>query len=169
MVRRVALEHLDWLETPQRRHELIVEMLRQTGLWNFQFFHDSTAWRSYLALHATFLSLPAGELRDDVQAALTRSERAVTDQIAAAYEHVAGLLGYWLQPELGATFETMAGLLNATMRGMVLMAPTIPDIVTRRSESKLFGTAAPAEWSQPALVIATITLGFLEPGLTMER
>ena len=37
-------------------------------------------------------------------------------------QQLAGLLGYRLRPELGATFETLAKLLDATMRGLVIMA-----------------------------------------------
>lgn len=163
LISRVAVGHLDWLETPELRHELIVEILRQAGLQNFQFFHQSTEWRTYIALHATFLSLPAGGQRDEIQAALAWSEHEVVTQIATSYEHVAGLFGYRLRPELGATFEAMAEVLNAAMRGLVLTAPTIPDLATRRVQASPLGATAQAEWSQPALAIATIAMGFLEP------
>ncbi len=168
LVRRIAVEHLDWLETAELRHQLLVEILRESALVNFQFFHESTEWRTYLALHATFLSLPAGGLRDDVQAALSRSEQGFIDQISTAYEYVAKLLGYRLRPELGATFETMATLLNATMRGLVLTAPAIPDIASRRIQATPFETARQAEWSQPALGIAAIALNFIEPDSTIK-
>lgn len=167
-IRRIAAEHLDWVETPELRHRLILEILREVGLANFQFFHESAQWRTYLALHATFLSLPAGDLRTDVQDALTRSEHQVTAQIAATYEYVAELLGYRIRPELDATFETMAQLLNATMRGLVLMAPTLPDLTTRRMRARPFGAAEVAEWSQPALGIANTAMGFLEPDPAIE-
>ena len=168
LVKRIVAERLDGATTPRLRHELIVELLRQTGLWNFQAFDASTEWRTYLAVHATFLSLPPGELRDDVQAALAQSEQRFNTQIAASYEHVSGLLGYRLRPELNATFDTMASLLNATLRGLILMAPSIPDITTRRVPATPFGAQDEAEWSQPALAIAGIALSFLEPDPTVE-
>src|SRR5690625_3610732 len=62
----------------KRAQRLPCAFVRQCAIGNFQFFHGSTHWRTYLALHATFLSLPAGKLRDDVQAALTRSEERVS-------------------------------------------------------------------------------------------
>jgi len=62
---------------------------------------------------------------------------------------------------MGSGFETMAMVLNATMRGLVLMAPSIPDIATQRFPAAPFGTEA--EWSQPALGIASVSMSFLEP------
>lgn len=168
LVKSVAAERIDWIETPEGRQELLLEILRQSGEANFQFFHESRSWRSYIALHATFLSLAAGDLRDDVAGALARSEQHVIAGIATAYEYGAGLLGYRLRPELGATFETMATLLNATMRGLVLMAPTIPDIATDSAHAAPFGAARKNEWSQPALGIAAIATSFLEPDPTIE-
>src|SRR5438067_6197297 len=86
---RVAREHLDWLETPELRHELLLELFRQGALLDFEARHErvragcSTEWRTYIALHATFLSLPEGDLRDEVQAALAQSERSVISRVAA--------------------------------------------------------------------------------------
>ena len=39
-----------------------------------------------------------------------------------------GLFGYRLRPELGATFETLPTLLDATMRGLVIMALPTPEL-----------------------------------------
>lgn len=163
LIGRITLEHIDWLDTAELRHQLVVEILRQSAPENFGFFHGSAAWRTYLALHATFLGLPAGELRDDIHAALARSEKSVVAEIATAYEQWSGLLGYRIRPELGATFTTMGTLLNATMRGLVLMAPTIDDIASARVPAAPFGATTEREWSQPALAIASVALSFLEP------
>lgn len=168
LIRTVAADHLDRLETSEGRHELVLEILRRAALANFGFFHHSTAWRTHIALHATFLSLPAGELRDDVHAALTASEQEVVRQLAASYEHLATVLGYRLRPELDATYESMAELLDATMRGLVLTAPSLPDLATRRLRAAPFGAARTSEWSQAALGIAAIAMGFLEPDPTIE-
>lgn len=163
LIESVVAERPDWLETAQSRHDLLLEILRQATPGNFHFFHGSTQWRTYMALHATYFSLPAGSLRDDVQAALGRSEERVVADIASAYERWAGLLGYRLRPELGATFATMATLLDATMRGLVLTAPSVPDIVDRSIQAAPLGATEEREWSQPALALASLVVGFLEP------
>ncbi|MEV0431455.1 hypothetical protein [Micromonospora sp. NPDC050495] len=168
LIRRVALDHLDWLTTPELRHALGVELLRQGALRDFETMYGSTEWRTYLALHATFMSLDDGDLRAEVQSALGRSEQGFISRIATSYERVAGLIGYRLRPETGATFETLATLASATMRGLVIMALSTPDIAIRRVEAEPFGAAEPAEWSLPAAGIAGLAFTFLEPDPTVE-
>jgi len=84
LIRRVVTEHMDWLDTPELRASLVSELFRQAALLDFEAFCGSPEWRTYFALHATFLSLADGELRDEVQAALARSEQARLARIAAA-------------------------------------------------------------------------------------
>jgi AcrR family transcriptional regulator len=163
LVRRVLLEHLDWLETAELRRALFVELLRQGAFEDFETLRSSTEWRTYIALHATFLSLADGDLRDDVQAALARSERRFVTRIAAYWDELADLLGYRLRPELNATFETVARVGLATMRGLALMALSTPGVATPNVEAKPFGAARTSSWSQPALAIAGIAFSFLEP------
>ena len=87
------------------------------SLLDFQTLSGSAEWRTYVALHATFMSLAYDELRAQVQAALAESEREHLSRVASAWEQLAGLLGYRLRPELGTTFGDLAALLDATMRG----------------------------------------------------
>jgi AcrR family transcriptional regulator len=162
-IRDILLSHLDWLATPELRRALVAEVLRDSALREFDILQRSVEWHTYLALHATFLSLPGGELRTEVEAALTESDRALMARIAAAYEQVAGLLGMRLRPDGGATFTTIATLATAAIRGLVTMAPANPGISTTRIPANPFGAPEPAEWSQPALAIATLVLSFLEP------
>ncbi|WP_034489088.1 TetR/AcrR family transcriptional regulator [Actinomadura oligospora] len=161
-VRRVLLDHLGWVRTPGHRRALAAEVLRQGALREFETFLGSPEWRTYLALHATFLSLPDGDLRTEVQDALTASEHALTQRVAGTYRHVAGLIGLRLRPGLDADFDTVASLASATIRGLVVMAPANPSIVTRRFQANPFGAPEPAEWSQPALGIAGIVMTFLD-------
>jgi AcrR family transcriptional regulator len=163
MIRGIVAERLDWLETPELRHRLLVELLRQLALLDFNTLYGSAAWRTYLALHATFLSLTDGDLRDQVQAALAESERDHLARIATAWERLAGLFGYRLRPELGATFGTLAPLLSATLRGLVIMALSMPEIAAERTVANPFGAAAREEWSLPAIGLASIASSFLEP------
>jgi AcrR family transcriptional regulator len=162
-VREALLAHLDWLADPSLRLALVGEVLRESALREFSTFHESADWRTYLALHATFLSLPDGELRAEIQTALTDSDRAVMSRIAGAYEQAAELLGLRLRPELSATYSALAVLASAAIRGMVTMAPANPSIPTIRLMANPFGAPEPAYWSQPALAVAIIVISFLEP------
>ncbi len=140
-------EHLDWLDTADGRHSLLIELIRQLSLFDFQALYGSPQWRTYLALNATFLSLADGQLRDQVQAILAKSERDHTARVATAWEYMAGLFGYRLRPESGATFETLATLAGATMRGLVIMALSVPDIAAQRTGASPFGAAGRGDWS----------------------
>lgn len=130
--------------------------------------HGSAGWRTYIALHATFMSLADGELRDQVQAALAESERGRLAGIARAWEQLTALFGYRLRPELGTTFGTLATLLVATMRGLVIMALPMPELAAQRVKASPFGSAAETEWSLPAMGIASIASAFLEPDPAIE-
>lgn len=168
LMKRVVAEHEDWLGTPELRHNLVVELLRQLALLDFETMYESAGWRTYVALHATFMSLADGEIRDQVQASLAHSEQVRTIRVAKAWEQLAGLFGYRLRPELGATFETMATLLSATLHGLVIMALSTLDIATQRIEANPFGAARKDEWSLPAIGLAAIATAFLEPDPAIE-
>jgi AcrR family transcriptional regulator len=162
-VKRIVLERLDWLKTPELRHELVLEMLRRGSLSEFETMRSSTEWRTYLALHTTFLSVRDETLRAELQAALAASERTFIRGIAASWELLAGLLGYRIRPELDASFETFASLASADLRGLVIMALATPDIATRPIRARPFGTANVSDWSLTALGLASIAMTFIEP------
>ena len=168
LINRIVAERLDWLDTPGRRHGLVIELIRQLALLDFQTLHGSARWRTYLALHATFQGLADGQLRDQVQAALAQSEHTHQAQVARAWELLAGLFGYRLRPESGATFQTLAALLDATMRGLVVMALSMPDLATHRTQATPFGAATRDEWSLAALGVASIASALLEPDPAIE-
>ncbi len=48
------------------------------------------------------------------------------------------------------------------------MAPANPAIPTIRLLANPFGAPEPGYWSQPALAVATVVLGFLEPDPAIE-
>lgn len=168
LIRRIVAGRQDWLETPELRHGLVVELFRQLALFDFEAVYGSTEWRTYLALHATFLSLADGQLREQVQAILARSEQNRIALIAAAWERFAGLLGYRLRPELAISYETIATLLTASLRGLVIMALATPGIAGYRASARPFGAIAAAEWSQPALGAASLAWACLEPDPAIE-
>jgi AcrR family transcriptional regulator len=168
LIGRIVAERLDWLETPELRHRLVVELLRRLSLLDFQTLYGSPEWRTYLALHATILSIADEELRDQVQDALARSERDHIARIASAWERMVGLLGYRLRPEVGATFETAATLVDSAMRGLVITALSMPEVAAYRAQASPFGAATRDEWSLPGLALASMALAFLEPDPTVD-
>jgi AcrR family transcriptional regulator len=168
MIRRIVAGRLDWLETPELRHGLVMELFRQLSLLDFQTLYESAGWRTYLALHATFMSLADGDLRNQVGAALAESEREHRAQVARAWELLAGLLGYRLRPEAGVTFEVLATLLDAAIRGLVIMALSTPGIAAHRVQARPAGAVATDEWSLPALGLAGVASAFLEPDPAIE-
>ncbi|WP_063897546.1 MULTISPECIES: TetR/AcrR family transcriptional regulator [Frankia] len=163
LLRRVLAERPNWFETPELRRDLVVTLFRELALLDFQIVYESADWRTYVALHATFLSLTDSELRDEVGAALAQSERDHTTRVARSWEQLAALFGYRLRPGLAATFETLASLLGASMRGLFLMALSNPDIAAQRMTARPFGASEPGEWSLPAFGVASIASAFLEP------
>lgn len=168
LIKRIVTERLDWLDSPESRHNLIIELFRQAALLDFQSLYGSTAWRTYLALHATCQSLPEGELRDQIQAILAESQRGFISRVAQSWAQLVSLFGYRLRPELGASYETLAILLSAAGRGLTIMALSTPDIVARRTLAQPFGAAEAAEWSLPALGLGGIASSFVEPDPTVE-
>ncbi len=163
LMRRVMAEHDDWLETAELRHGLVIELFRRLSLLDFETMYNSPGWRTYIALHATFMSLADGALRDQVQTALAESERAHSARIARAWQQLTGIFGYRLRPELGATFEMLAMLLSATMRGLIIMALSTPGIAGHRVQASPFGAVSRDEWSWPAMGLAGLASAFLEP------
>jgi AcrR family transcriptional regulator len=163
LIRRIVADHASWLETPGERHSLIIELFRQLSMLDFHALAGSAEWRTYIALHATYLSLADDGLRSQVQAALAESERDHVARVAAAWEHLSHLFGYRLRPETGSTFEDLAALLDATMRGLVIAAMSMPDRAERQTRATPFGATAEAEWSLPALGLASVASAFIEP------
>jgi len=168
LMRQITASRPDWLETPELRHRLLLELFRQLSLLDFQAMLGSPGWRTYLALHATFMSLADGDLRDQVQAALNQSEQAHNARIAQAWRQLTALFGYRLRPGSGITFEALATLLSATMRGLVVMALSAPDVAGQLIEARPFGADARGQWSLPALGLAGLASAFLEPDPAVE-
>lgn len=171
LIKTIVAERSDQLGSAEGRHDLLVELFRQAALRDFLALYGSAEWRTYLALHATFLSLAEGDLRDRIQGILAESEHGFITRVAAAWQHIAGLFGYRLRPEVGASFETVATLASGTARGLILMALSTPDLADRRVPARPFGATEEADWSLPALGLAGIASAFLEPdpAVTWDR
>ncbi len=163
LIKRVVADHQGSLGTADDRRRLVAELFRQLAVADFDSLCRSVKWRTYLALQATFMSLADGDLRDQVRAALAESEREHVAAVARAWQYLTELLGYRLRPELGASFETLARLLDAEMRGLVMMALADPGVATQRMQARPFGAEGVSEWALPALGLAAVAVAFLEP------
>lgn len=168
LIRRVVLGHLGELASEHGRRALLLDLIRQAGRHDFETMRDSVEWRTYLALHATFLSVADPELRADLQAALNESERSFLRRIAASWERLSTLLGYRIRPDSGVTIDTLASLASADLRGHVLMALAGPGAASREIEVRLPGDREAARWTLPSLAAASIALGFFEPDPTIS-
>jgi AcrR family transcriptional regulator len=163
LIGRIVTERLDELAGPQARRALVIELFRQLSVLDFDTLSASPGWRTYLALHATLLSLAGGGLRDHVQAALAQAEQDHLARVASAWQLMTGLLGFRLRPQAGVTFEILAALVNAAMQGLVTTALTMPGIAEQRTTARPFDAPEASEWSLPALGLGAIATAFLEP------
>ena len=163
LIRRIAVGRLDQLADSQARRALVIELFRQLPVLDFETLYASPGWRTYLALHATLLSLTDSGLRSQVQAALAQAEQDHLARVARAWQLMTGLLGFRLRAESGVTFETLAALVNAAMRGLIMTALTVPGIATQRTTARPFDAPEAREWSLPALGLGAIATAFLEP------
>ena len=161
LIANLVLVEPEHLEEPGRRWALGVELMRQAADGDFAVMHASAEWRTYLALNATFLSITDPELRAEVQSALAAAQQRFVDGIASGWQLLAGLLGFRLRAGL-TSFDTLAAMISASVRGLVIMALADPDFATDRLEVDPFG-AGTAPWSLAALGCASIAATFLEP------
>lgn len=169
LIRRAIADHEDWLATAELRHGLVIELVRRLALFDYEAVLHSSEWRTYIALHAAFMSLADGELRNQIQQALALSEEARNSQIASVWQVLAGLFGYRLRSELGTTtFEALARLLTSTLRGLVILSLSRPDLADHRSQAKPFGATTSDDWSLAAIGFASIASAFLEPDPSIE-
>lgn len=167
-IARRLRERLDWLADDDRRLDLLLDVIRDGVRHDFETMRGSVEWRTYLALHATYLSVEDAELRTDLESALAHAEQSFVDRIADAWERLGTLLGYRLRPGSGMTFEVLARLLSADLRGHVLMALASPDAGDRTVMAQPPGTAGHTAWTLPALAAAGIALTYFEPDPSVE-
>jgi AcrR family transcriptional regulator len=168
LIRQVVTEFPGELDTPGQRRELLTELFRRLALLDFQALARSPEWQTYVALQAAFNSITDSERRERVRAILAASEQERRARVAAAWELLADLLGYRIRPETGATFQTVITLVDAALRGLVIMAQPVPEIAASGVSASPFGAAAAREWSLPALSVGSVAAAFLEPDPGIE-
>lgn len=101
--------------------------------------------------------------RAQVGAALAEAEQAHIRAVGKALELLSGLLGYRVRPETGASFDTVATLLSAGMRGLLTMAASDPALGTQRLRATPFWSTETADWSLPAMAVGSVITALVEP------
>jgi AcrR family transcriptional regulator len=160
VVRAVLQERPARLRTPDGRTAALHDIVRAAVERDFALIHESPQWRTYLALTVTAVSLPAGELKDQVQQALATSEARFVEGIAVTFRTLCGLLG--MRPRPPADYSAIAQISNAVMRGFVSKALADPDVATQRV------TADGRSTSVIELGAIAVVATYIEPDDTTE-
>jgi AcrR family transcriptional regulator len=163
LIQQVVREFPGELDTPGQRHELLTELFRQLALLDFHALAGSPEWQTYIALHAAFGSIADADRRDRLRAALAAAEQERRARVAAAWKLLATLFGYRIRAQSGVTFDTLTMLVDATLRGLVIMAQPVPGIAASTVSASPFGATTAREWSLPALGTGSVATAFLEP------
>jgi AcrR family transcriptional regulator len=150
----------------QDRRDFFVELLRVISLADFEAVSESEQWRTYIALHATHLGLPDGDLRRRVGESLARSEQRLTESRAAVFGRLAPLAGFRLvggPTDQEEGFRLLSLAAGSVTTGLVVKAFADPSLVRDRRSLAPFGTSREAEWSDSGLVQVGVVLSHLEP------
>lgn len=156
-----GLQHLAWLSDAAGRMRTIVEMCRVGALQNFNTLLTTKQWHTYMALHATLVSLPDNAFRAAMQEALGRSEKGFMVRMGRFYEAVMPALGFSLREDIeGFSADDFAELGGSIVEGLVLVSGGVPELATRRFEADPFHTGYTGQWSFPALGFASLATTF---------
>ena len=77
---------------------------------------EALRWQTYLALVLSVRTMPEGDLRDRVAAALTEADDLFTDRIAGSYRRLVEFFGFRATTD----YRTLARIGMALMRGLVI-------------------------------------------------
>jgi AcrR family transcriptional regulator len=156
---RIPLEHLEWLREPEGRRRLLVEICRQGAFYNFHTIQQSVDWHTYIALHATLLTLPCNELQGQLRAGLEQSQNTLVRRMSELYERLAAILGYQVRPAFpGSGFDELATLGSALIKGLAVSISS----EIQRFQADPFGSGEVADWSLAALGFTSLVLAVIE-------
>jgi AcrR family transcriptional regulator len=160
LVIAIASERIEWLREPAGRRRLLIEICRQGAQQNFKIIHESVDWHTYIALHATLLTLPENELQEQMRAGLEWSQDSVIQSMSTLYEKFAGVLGYRIRPAIpGDGFDKLAVLGSAIIKGLVISATSSG---IERFEADPFSTGRVGSWTLAALGFTSLVLALIE-------
>ncbi len=159
----VAQSNPELFRTSKGRHALFIEMCRLGALQNFDTLRERGEWHTYMALHATLLSLPENRFQIAMREALGRSERQFTHRMAEFYKGMVDIIGYRFRASVGDVgLDEFAALGGAVVIGLVLTATATPELAEQRFLIDPFSTGQLRDWSYPALGFASIAQSLVE-------
>ena len=161
-LRRLAVDHIDWVDTAEGRERLFAELVRVGGAMDLAMLATSHQWRSYMALQAAVLSIEEGDFRAELQAILADSERQIHQRLGANYAAIADLLGYRIRPDAKVTFDDIAIMCSSMMNGAAVKAQSDASVLTHTvGVAERLDQQGP--WSVAAAACYAIQALYLEP------
>ncbi|WP_353650315.1 hypothetical protein ABLG96_05100 [Nakamurella sp. A5-74] len=162
------------LGTPDGRAAVMMDACRLAGERNFRSLVTTPGWRTYIALNAALLSMPDGQVKTDLAAALSRAETKFIDLMASFYRAMGKVIGMRLRPEFGDDYRSMAALSAAVLEGLGLRHALNPGVTSARFATAPFDIHGPdsaaadtedadTDWSLGAIGYAAIISSMSEP------
>ena len=153
------------LRAPQARRDVLVAALRASAEAELAGFVASRRYHQHLALMATAIGMPDGDLRATVTGALAAAQHRLSHERAHVLAGLAELIGYRLSAPLRGEegFQVMSVASGAAMQGLVVGALADHACADARFTAAAFGSAQVAEWSVGSYTLVGVILGFIEP------
>ena len=141
----VVLANQEKLSTAEGRQWLVREAIRQVTSFDFEALAGSKQWQTYVALAGTVLSLPEGEARSRVLAALKSGEDVFQKEITGFYETMARILGFRMREPYGGDFSVLTMCGASVLEGLALRYWVSPELA--ETKFLLPNGADQTEWS----------------------
>lgn len=139
---RTVYERRDELHTSEGRRAVFLDTCRRAAMRNIDSLIHSVPWKTYIALNATLLSMPDGELRDQLAESLRLAERSFVTRMAGFYEAMSGVVGRRLRPEYEGDHSRLAALGSAVLEGLGLRNALDPEVTATRYTTTRFDIRA---------------------------
>lgn len=152
----------DELATEEGRRAAMLEAARVGAQRNFEAMSSRPDWHAFVAISATVLTLPDGDFKRALQAALQESEARFLTAMAAFYERIMTVLGLRLRPEFGTDLRLLAAVGAAVVEGLGLRRIAAPEVVAQVYSGALFGAPSVERWTVPSIGYAAIVVSMLE-------
>jgi len=150
-VLEAALEYQEQLDTHEGRKHALLNAVRVGLQLEFQRITESTDWQTYVALSATIMSLPAGDLKNSLLQELEESEAEQMGRATRFYQPLANLLGFRVKAEFGGDFLVLASVIEAIIEGFALRSLGTPHIRNHQYIFESSPLGREVDWSLPAL------------------
>lgn len=154
---RTALEHEDEFVTAEGRRRALHAAARVGIQRDADHLATTSAWRNYVAITATVMSLPSNDdLRKELEYELHESEDQIVSRFADHYRHLSRLVGFRLRPEFHNDYSIMATLGAAIVEGITLRQFVSPAISNRQYVLDAFETGVKESWSLAAFACTAV-------------